>query len=183
MNKLLNIRGTNGSGKTTIVRGLLGENYETVFIELYTPKYDRTFKIPLNVSAEGIVAVGKYTAIGCGGCDTIKTQDLIRASVDEALKIGPTVFEGILVSHIYEKWKLFGEPRNMTYGFIRVPLDECLRRVQIRNGGKELKNDGQSIKDKFTSIERVRNKFLNDGLPVFDFVPGEELAQAREILL
>lgn len=184
---IINIRGTNGSGKTTLARGLAGPQASEVILTWYKqPRkdgstYDRS--IP-GLQGSGVTLVGPYReGLKTGGCDGIKTQDLVGQAVEAAAPLGPvTVFEGIVISTIYERWAAFAKRRgDVMFMFLSTPLEECLRRIQQRNGGKDIKED--LVADKVRSIEATRVKLVAAGLPVhvLDW-QGDPVAEAQEII-
>lgn len=100
MSVVINLRGTGGSGKSTVVRRVM---------ELYTEKLDVVAlgrKQPqgyLLTNVEGMAphdqlyVPGHYNT-ACGGCDTIKTVDLVYELVNRYVELGSSVlYEGIMV--------------------------------------------------------------------------------------
>lgn len=153
---IVNIRGTNGSGKSTLIRQFM-ERYEA------TPLHDANGKeegYECNGGSNAYV-VGRYTT-ACGGCDTIKTQQETKDRVDRYAVRGNVLFEGILVSTIYGPWLQFSRERGgMLWAFLNTPLDICLERIQIRNGGRPVKED--QVAGKWSSMERIKSRAVADG--------------------
>lgn len=148
---IVNIRGTNGSGKSTLVLGLMTKYGRTAVIDTRNNK-----EIGYHIPELGAHAVGKYTT-ACGGCDTIKTQDETKERVKKWSAIGHVVFEGILVSTIFGPWLDFSRQNGgMMWAFLDTPLDLCLERIQIRNGGKPVKTD--QVKSKWEGMFRIADK-------------------------
>jgi hypothetical protein len=156
---IINIRGTNGSGKTAVAMALLGERY-TVAEHVHDG-----VKAPLTWSFdEQTVAVGKYREGYCGGCDAIKTQDAICQAVRTAAATTRpmVVFEGVLVSTLFERYlvlsRSLGERDRsaITWAFLDTPAEVCMARVLQRNGGKAINKD--LFMEKFNRMPKIRYK-------------------------
>ena len=131
--QIVNIRGCNGSGKTTIVRRFL-ERLPT------TPlggKPSRPAGYQVDASSWGISApifvVGSYEN-ACGGADGINTQQEIAERVTKAHPLGHVLVEGLLMSkssangHVAPILKQHGA----IFAFLDTPWDVCLERVLNR---------------------------------------------------
>src|SRR5437899_9032458 len=109
MPKALNLRGTNGSGKTFVARALLhliqGEPCEytdkgkvrSYLGKLHSQEPDGHYEHP-------VVIFGSYEA-QCGGCDTIPSvsivADMLRSYMkDPKMKNGLIFYEGLMISHM-----------------------------------------------------------------------------------
>lgn len=169
--RIINIRGANGSGKTTVLRNL-AQNYELDCEVILVGVADHK-PIPVTFcNSSKIAIVGDYSkeSNNCttSGCDRIKTQSAAKEVLDCLLRapsVEVVLFEGIIVSTIYEPWKLWAEKHGgMTWAFLDTPLDVCLERIQKRNGGKEIKED--LVAGKVNTITRVREKAEADKLHV-----------------
>lgn len=148
---IVNIRGTNGSGKSTLMR-LLMERFGRVPINCATTNKVIGYEMP------GLQArvVGKYET-ACGGCDTIKTQDEAKHLVHAFSTAGNVFFEGVLISTIFGPWLEFSRQHGgMIWAFLDTPLETCLERIQIRNGGKPIKTD--QVRDKWEGMRRIADK-------------------------
>lgn len=196
--KMINIRGCNGSGKTTLLRALAKDPACRV-AELKVrhtikdkvtkePKEVQHPPIPVTYTPEGYAILGDYTPAMAdattAGCDRIKTQEAAKKCLDILVRdpaVRVILFEGIVVSTIYGPWKDFAKHYGgMVWAFLDTPLEDCLRRVQERNGGKPVKED--QIADKHKTIARVRDKALADGLVVADIAWKTPVADlTREI--
>jgi hypothetical protein len=171
---IINLRGANGSGKSTAVRSLIDPGAELRQITDTVPGY---------VSEAGICVLGKYTT-DCGGMDTVKTQVAARAAVWEAADRYPVVvFEGILISTIYGPWLTLSQELSLEHGegirwmYLDTPFDVCLDRVLDRNGYKPF--DVELLRNKIKSIESTRLKAIADGETVqtLDYTRAPALLQ------
>lgn len=178
---IVNLRGTNGSGKSTVARDLidLDQDAMRVTLVMYRTKAGREagvfgYRLP-NLR---VVVVGKYET-ACGGCDGIKTQDLICDAVRAAADLEPNVlFEGVIVSTLYSRYAELAKefPRRFAFAYLDTPLKTCLKRIQRRNGGKPIKED--LVAAKIRAIESTRQKAIADGFPVFEIAhraPADEV--------
>ena len=193
---IINLRGCNGSGKSSVAFDIMrlanakandgkavGEialaDYET---DAGKPRHVPGYLIrPLN-----LVIVGPYRT-ACGGCDGIKTQDLIRQSVKLAAAMAKHVlFEGVIVSTLFSGYKeladqLRQEKRgDMVWAYLDTPLDVCLARIQHRNGGKPINE--ALVADKVKSIEATRRKATEAGETCVTIKYKKATAQILELL-
>jgi hypothetical protein len=130
MNRIVNIRGTSGSGKTTVARTLLISHPHRVL-----KGADGKIKgYQIDASSSGIhtpvFLVGSY-AYTCGGVDGIKTQEEIADRVVKAVEYGHVLVEGLLMSksgpsgHVSPIFR----DHNAVFAFLDTPLDVCIERV------------------------------------------------------
>ena len=180
---IINLRGTNGSGKSTVARDLIerqmkldrvpGEHpisgrYLTVLLDATKvntggPRHVVGYHLP----EFDLCVVGRYET-DCGGCDGIKTQDLIYAAVTAAAKRYRNVlFEGVIVSTIFERYLTLSralvrsKAGPFVWAYLDTPGELCLRRIQARNGGKPIKEE--LVLNKLASIARTREKAGAEG--------------------
>lgn len=152
---IVNIRGTNGSGKSTLVRQAM-ERFGRVPLYNDLGK-EYAYEVP---GLEGYV-VGKYVT-ACGGCDAVKTQAEAKGLVSEFAVKGNVIFEGVLISTIFGPWLEFSRQNGgMLWAFLDTPYDVCLQRIQIRNGGKPVKED--QVLSKWETMRRVATKAKEAG--------------------
>ena len=135
---IIQLRGTSGSGKSTIVRKVMG-HYPT------TPYYKQDRKQPigyLGVREDGrsLWVVGHYET-ACGGCDTIASLDEVYDEIRKADTKGYNVlYEGIMASGEYRRCAdLYKEKRDIRVIALDVPIALCLDGVQERRRAR--KND------------------------------------------
>jgi hypothetical protein len=131
--RIINIRGCNGSGKTTIVRRFL-ERLPAVPLG---PRADRPLGYAVTASAWGIAApvyvVGSYQN-ACGGTDGIKTQEEIVDRVRRAHACGHVLVEGLLMSKSSDGGTCAPALRELgaVFAFLDTPWQVCLQRVLAR---------------------------------------------------
>jgi thymidylate kinase len=201
---IINIRGTSGSGKSTVVFNLmrhykeLGELYVVIqgpdgFEQVSDLSHEgaagqigyqigkwnsnlHPYKVPLRI-------VGKYLT-PCGGCDGIKTQDEVTSRVRRWHQQDYHVlFEGLLISTIVGRWadlaeSLSLERERMMFVFLNTPEEMCVERVKSRRlaKGNNKTLDETNTRDKWRLMARVRDKLLERQLDVRE-MDGEELTR------
>ncbi len=123
--KVINVRGTNGSGKSVIVRKLI----------------DRLCAVPMR-SKDGKVTgyssfynhvniLGRYET-PTGGCDTIRTQDEMCRGVVTLATRGHVIFEGLLISGMHSRFVNLarGIPtHHFIFAVLDTPLSKCIKRT------------------------------------------------------
>lgn len=168
---IINIRGTNGSGKSWVVFKLM-ERFG------YTPIYGEGTKqigvtLGTNASAIGRYLVG--TAPSKSGCDIFDKpgdQDVIAALILGQYKGAREhiIFEGLIVSGIYGRWRDFAraENRDFRWVFLNTPLDVCIANVRARRvlAGKPPEFNTANLVSKYKAVEMVRWKAKQDQLKV-----------------
>ena len=154
---ILNIRSTHGGGKSWIVHQLLKEDHHEILdnsgriLGYCIPKYD-------------LGVVGRYSNV-CGGCDGIKTAAMVCDRVRDFANIyRHVVFEGILVSHTFGRYRdlaLELSAHDFRFLFLNTPLAACISRVKQRRAekGKTGPFDPKNvIKDYHNIWKKVRRK-------------------------
>lgn len=132
---IVNLRGNNGSGKSTVARLLMKSNAQPLRT---TEDKIWGYKFIVKGCKRAWVVIGKYTS-ECGGCDALSGTDEIIALVQKVVALGHNVFlEGVLMSDYYGKLgeysAQFGE--RWVFAYMDTPVEECLRRVQARRKAK-----------------------------------------------
>lgn len=164
---IINIRGTHGSGKSTIVRTLL-EQFKA------TPEgtdekgkiLGYKFRLPLLYKKRDCFVVGSYKN-ACGGCDGIQPYSLIWPRVVEYAARGHVLFEGALVSSSYgnigRDSAIYGD--QFVFAFLDTPIEVCLERIQKRREARGNTNpvDPRNTVSKYESVQRsipkIRDEF------------------------
>lgn len=142
MSTIINIRGTSGTGKSTLARQIMA-NYRLI------SKYTRIGrKQPLGYRYQhpmrefpDLGVVGHYET-DCGGADTITDyDDLMQLVMQGAAQGMDVLFEGLLFSGdvkrtaVLREWaEKQGIPLHVIA--IQLPLDECVASVNLRRAAK-----------------------------------------------
>lgn len=170
---IVNVRGCNGSGKTTAVRALLGINVKIIRDVAPCP-------ITLDESKE-IALIGPYEEGKCGGCDRIKTfaltQETIRCATERYRHV---VFEGVIVSTVFGSWATFCREVPFVWAFLDTPLEVCLKRIYGRNGGIEIKTE--LVESKWRTMQRIEEKAKQAGF-LTERIPHERAGERLEEII
>lgn len=164
---LLNIRGCNGAGKSTIPMSMLDDPNLFLLTWYYNNK-----EIPFATvfPSYNCVAMGTYMN-KTGGLDTYRTNAMTRQSL-ELLWNSPynILMEGVIASTIKSTYsKLFRDfterkdllKREIIIASLVPPVEVCLERVQKRNGGKPVKTE--QIVSKWNTVNRNVEYFKDEG--------------------
>lgn len=185
MRLLVNIRGTNGSGKSTIPISMKDDPYMYEVVRPYKGKPKKILTVFPNY---GWVALGDYNN-QTGGLDKFPNKEFIRKVLEYALKKFPEyniLLEGILVSTTYSTYaELFAEMQE-TYGvqpviyYLMPPVETCIARIKKRNGGKPFKEE--LVHAKYGMMQRGIEKFRQAGdFPVL--VVNNSLTKKSDVIL
>jgi len=130
---IISIRGTHGSGKSTVMRELIDKYCAQRYYGRAGKGRPEAYELALPGVHRTAYILGPYETT-CGGCDAIQPYDLILELLTEYGAKGHVLFEGALVSSSYgrigrlmEQWGQDG-----VMAFLNTPIDECLRRVVQR---------------------------------------------------
>lgn len=159
---ILDIRGTHGSGKTTVIRNLLADQPCD-----NEPILDGHSHLGYRLKRYKASILGKYET-ACGGCDGIKTAEEVGRRVRLfASEYSHVLLEGILVAHTFQRYSdLANELGNYTFLFLDTPLETCIQRVQDRRkeaGNSKPLNPKNIVKDWHCIWERRRPQFIEAG--------------------
>lgn len=201
---ILNPRGTNGSGKSTIVRAFMKPDaplFEVCKQTLLSPtkkEPDRMKDYPI-IAQEGVngtAILGSYRN-NCGGCDEFSWKGSHDAMCDAirilAKEYRHVIFEGITVSSVYTRYANLAEEIYMRDGMpthwllISPPLDTCLSRVEARTGRMRDERMINNVGTKHRVVESFPEKI--DGEPTlgmtYSFHTDNEAAMdiARKAIL
>lgn len=157
---IIQVRGTSGSGKTTVMRSLmkaLGGGKAVYRPGRKRPLY---YRYP-----QGEIVLGHYES-PCGGCDTIGSAravyELIQGLRGEGVN-GSILCEGLLLS---EDTKWSRQLDNLRVVFLTTPTERCLEWVQQRRqaaGNTDVLNPTNTV-NRVGIIEKARRKLLEAGI-------------------
>lgn len=162
--KIIQIRGSNGAGKTTIVRQFVQRN--NLEIKKVNIKGKETC-ISTNKNGS-IVVLGRYDK-KTGGCDLYdNTEHVLNTIMWTMINLKPKiiVFEGMIYSLSYKfASKVSDFVKKYNYQYIAISLytnpDVVFERIYKRNGGKPIKEN--LILDKIKSVKTSHNKLVSNG--------------------
>lgn len=171
---IVNLRGANGSGKSTIARHFL-EHHVTDYLPIdYRSAHNNREKrwpvtrvelssLKLPVLVQGRYPHGKPT----GGCDCEHDMDAIQHCIETSAAQHPDhhiFFEGFVVSKSGKRWmdvaRKFGD--SYIWLFLMPPIDVLERRIKIRNGGKDIKLD--RLQNTMNCVASIKQKVAEAGM-------------------
>lgn len=183
-NMVIDIRGTHGSGKSTIPLQLI-QHYEPREIYGHPLTYEgKSGVLGYHIEELNTYILGRYET-ACGGCDGIKTQTEIKKRVETLLPFGHVLLEGILVAHTFGPWEQFARGRNWHFCFLDTDLDTCIARVNARRErrGVGLLEDPHNIVRDWHRIRSLEPQFREAGHAthwIKGAVDVEELLRANQ---
>lgn len=167
---LVNVRGCNGAGKSTIPMSMMDD--PKMYVHEIVGSDGKRISAITVFPSYGWVALGTYFN-KTGGLDTLKNNAVTKLTLFAALDGFPeydVLMEGIMASTIRSTYiDLFHEVENY-YGKKRLkvivvsllpPVDVALSRVYERNGGKPINE--AAVAGKWNTVARNVAEFANAG--------------------
>ena len=140
MNVILSLRGTSGSGKTTVARKFLTDYPCSAILDPNGKKKHWGYHVDL--SSQGITqplyVIGSYENT-CGGTDGISTQEEIAERALVAHARGHVLLEGLLISKVGPgaiTTQMLKPTGAYVAAILDTPLATCLQRVQSRRDAR-----------------------------------------------
>lgn len=163
---ILNLRGTSGSGKSTIVRRVM-ECYKV------SPCYQLERRQPLAYIGDrdpgaALFVPGHYET-PCGGCDTIKTVDEVYHLVEQGIAYNrDVIYEGIMVQDDVKRCAALHRRHPLTVIALTTPIDVCLASVQKRRDerGDERPLNPKNTISRAERVKRNAQRLRGMGVPV-----------------
>ena len=164
---IFNIRGTSGSGKTTIVRAIMDRCEGKARIR----KPGRRQPIGYTFTRPLLFVTGSYETT-CGGCDTISTYAECYGAVAEAARNGYHVlYEGLRQSGDFKQANLLHEAGHpIVIVSLTTSLEDCLASVRARREarGDMRELDPTNTEAKVKSITTSNSKLRERGVAVHE---------------
>lgn len=165
---LVNIRGCNGAGKSTIPMSMMDD--PEMFVQELLGSDGKKISALTVFPTYGWVALGTYFN-KTGGLDTLKNNEITRMTLYAALDLFPeydVLMEGIMASTIRSTYidlfhEIEGYYRNVKVLIMSLlpPVEIAISRVYKRNGGKPIKED--AVRGKWSTVERNAKYFAEAG--------------------
>lgn len=178
---IIQLRGTSGSGKSTVVRNIMalyGPRTRVMGKERKQPLGYLLQRSLLQKRGAPLAVIGHYET-ACGGCDTIKTAREVYDAVKSAHENGfDVLFEGLLISgDINYTSELCGSMPVGSYGtaFVNTPIDLCIDSINMRRQakGKEEPVARKNTESKFKAMVNVEKRLREGWSHVFDIFNGD----------
>jgi hypothetical protein len=167
---IINIRGCNGAGKSTIPMSMMELDPDFEVVKLGVGKNGKPCAPAITVFHKlKWVALGTYFN-KTGGMDTYGTNAETKTALFHALTNYPDydiIMEGVIASTIKSTYaELFKQLEEYGHQVLIMafvpPLEVCLARIQQRNGGKPIKED--LVESKWHSVNSGVDYFRAQGL-------------------
>ena len=184
---IINVRGSFGSGKSTIIRNALKplvtkEDIKPLRKPLYNAKrFAPTKSMPNReqikslmasvMPGSSVAALGSYT-MNCGGADEYSwagAHDAICKAIEEGVKTYKVfMYEGVTISGIYQRYldlsnRLFDETGRVTHIVYNMPdIETCIQRVIARTGRERTDRMVESVTDKWRAVDRTYRRLQDD---------------------
>jgi hypothetical protein len=132
---IINIRGTSGSGKSSLVRRIMG--LFTMEEVMKPPRRKPIGYHGVNDNGVTLWTVGHYET-DCGGCDTIVSLDEVYSEVRDAADKGFNVlYEGIMASGEFRRCvQLYRDGYKVHAIALDTPMTDCLKAIQERRDAR-----------------------------------------------
>lgn len=147
MSTILNIRGTNGSGKSSLVRQLMQHLGTNDLFKFDGKPAGYRFTRP---DGQRIFVLGKYTT-ACGGLDSTfsykNAADDVILCIDLLAEKGDVICEGVVAMSSYGFARLSNlatsqeqKGNQVIFALLDTPLEVCIQRTQARRAAKAALN-------------------------------------------
>lgn len=167
MRVLVNIRGCNGAGKSTIPMSMM--NDPDMWVHTIVDDTGKKLSAITVFPTYGWVALGTYFN-KTGGMDTLKNSEITRLTLQVALKEFQDfniLMEGIMASTIRSTYvDLFHEvekswPIRVIVLNLLPPVEVAISRVYSRNGGKPINEE--AVRGKWETVAKNAKVFSDEG--------------------
>lgn len=133
---IVSLRGTHGSGKSSVVKTILERYPHHVIMGLSKAGRPRPEGYSVTLPSGQLYIRGPYHT-ACGGCDAVQPYADIWPTIERRMDSGKyahCLFEGALVSSGYgnlgRSTEKYGD--DVVFAFLDTPLDTCLDRIWER---------------------------------------------------
>lgn len=161
---IVNIRGTNGSGKSTIIKALLQRFPHMELFGALGPRRPEVYKV--RVTGVWFYIVGPYQSL-TGGIDAVPiSSPQIVELLEKYRKLGHVVFEGVVISTYHGavgEW-LVQHKDEARVVYLDTPLSVCLQGLEARGS---VPRGTKNVEAKIKMIERTRLRFEEAGVQTF----------------
>jgi len=167
---ILDIRGTNGSGKSYPIHQML-KLYGNEQWTLQSTIED----VPFTVVPDLQTAIIGHYDTQCGGADGITKQDAITEAIRALYpKYKTVIVEGSIVASVYARWEALARELDDDYWFwfLETPVADCiasvLERRKAKNNSKPF-DPNQTLIPRHEAILRLKKRLIDAGRNVANF--------------
>lgn len=165
--RIIQIRGNNGTGKTTLVRRFIsGKKYRIITFYVLGRQIECT-------KIDDIIILGRYDQNECGGCDSaVKNAEelkILLGKVTNKEKPKTIIFEGVMYGKTFSlSYEIHKYCKAIGADYIALCLiadfETTLERIYRRNGGKKV--NVENLHSSWKSSIRSNNKLKQAGVNV-----------------
>lgn len=172
---IINVRGTNGSGKSTVIFHLIKKFGATPLRQIFvTPGGKEIVKIwayRLHCNPP-LYVVGRYET-PTGGCDALPGSDFVTECIRKLAPRGDVIFEGLIATGIYGRWVALAKElktHRFIFAVLDTPLKKCIKRVVSRRAkrGQHDQLDPTNLLLKHRAVVSSKKALTRDGMDVRD---------------
>lgn len=168
---IINIRGTGGSGKTTLVKTLMERYAQDTNLRVDVMReVEGRPRIVGHMISRGsdhppLFAVGKYTT-ATGGCDTLPNLDLVYNLLTEHSPPAHAIFEGIMASEEVARAVQLSKIRPLVVITLTTTLEDCLASIRERRlaRGETKPLNPKNTTDRFKRVVRATERLRDAGV-------------------
>jgi hypothetical protein len=180
---LINVRGTSGSGKSTVVRKLLGQFGCHPIYDLLGSDRPEAYRLIGAPFKSRVYVLGPYAA-RCGGCDALSTIDLLIELLRAYSVKGDVIFEGLIISSMYGSIGEFLESygKDAVIAFLTTSRERCYQQLCKRQAEGRARGN-KSFHWHYDGTQRVKERMLKDDrVRVEDLDPDHAVTQLADWL-
>ena len=161
---LINLRGTSGSGKSTVVRKLFSQYGCYPIFDLLGPRAPEAYRLDRAPFKSRVYVIGPYRS-PCGGCDAVPTIDCLIELLCSYHAKGHLIFESLIVSSMYGRVgaELERHGKNALIAFLSTPLERCRAQLVRRQENGRARGD-KSFERHYYGTLRVKERMLRDDI-------------------
>jgi hypothetical protein len=187
---IINVRGANGSGKSTVARRVLDLYRENgTATPTMRPSRGNREPRPLYYTCQHprlseLVILGTYEN-PTGGCDTIPDVETVFTLATTLHDGGVDVlFEGILAQHSSTRLINLARNRELRAIVLTTPMQDCVAAVKDRRAarGDERPFDPTNVEREFQSVLSMTRRIVNAGVKVEKLDREAAFARCVELL-
>lgn len=162
---IINIRGTNGSGKSTIVRGFLERFPTRPLFGIKGPRYPEAYQVDVGGSRP-LFVLGPYHSL-TGGVDALSGLGFgeVLKLIEKYAARGHVLFESVVLSTAVGQigeWLIAHKGESFVVQ-LDTPLDVCLASIKARTGSA---SRTAHVAEKFKRITQACLRLASEGVPV-----------------
>lgn len=147
---ILNVRGTGGAGKSTLVREVMARYPSMDAVYAFGRRRPVGYHCARPVG-RSLFVVGHYET-PCGGADTLPSPDAAYDLIERTAPLADVMFEGIITQDDVRRCVALAQHHEVLVLALDVPIDLCLASIQDR---RRKRNDGRPLNPKNT-MERAQ---------------------------